>query len=345
MEVTRDRAQEKVTLDHVAAAVGVSRAAASLALRGLPGVSDRTRRRVVAAAADLGYESPSPLRSKTERSSVAVLIKSREGDHGRTNAFYGPVTAGITAECSAADLEVRMDSLPVDDASNPLGVPRLLREGSADGFIVLGAYITEATAALFSDVPVVLVDGYAHRPFSVASVVTDNTGGAYQATRHLIARGHRSVAFVGSTPTSFPSIRHRRDGYDQAMIEAGLEPWHVDAPHYEPDVSAGVIVDELVGDRRPTGVVASNDAVAISVMSGLIDRGLDLPRDMSIVGFDDIEAAALVRPRLDTVAVDKPAMGRLSVSLLRHRMENPSDPSFVVTQATRLIARDSVSPV
>ena len=334
----------RVTLEQVAEAAGVSRSAASLAVRGLPGVADSTRRRIATIADRLGYEVRRTSPSSDTRS-IAVLVKSRPDDNGATNAFYGPVSAGILSACAPQQIDVRTEPLPVDQDSNPMSVPRVIQSSAADGFLVLGAYVSSATARLFEGRPVVLVDGYCEGEATIPSVVTDNEGGGHQAARRLIDQGHRHTAFVGSTPDSFPSILQRRQGYDRAISDAGLAPLHFDAPYEDPPLAAEAIAEQLSSNPQVTGLVASNDAVAINLMSHLADLGISVPDDVSIVGFDDIDAASMVRPRLDTVAVDKLAMGELSVSLLLHRMEHLHAPPFTATQATRLVERGSVSNV
>ena len=145
--------------------------------------------------------------------------------------------------------------------------------------------------------------------------------------------------------TAPASIAERRRGYDEAMRDAGLEPRYVDGPSDDPAAVASSVVAELQRRRRFTAVVAVNDSVGIAVLAELAARGISVPGDVSIIGFDDIEAAHLVRPRLTTVTVSKPAMGRLATSMLFHRMDHPDDPPFTVVQRARIVQRDSVGPV
>ena len=335
----------RVTLDEVAAEAGVSRAAASLALRGKPGVGDDTRQRILDVAAGLGYRLRLPGQgagvAAPVTGTIGLLVKSRPADIGSTNAFYAPVVAGISRACTELRLDLRLDSLAVDDRFDPVEVPRMLQAGDVDGLVILGAFLSQPTAAMVGDLPLVLVDGYAAERGRFPSLVTDNTGCAEEATRHLIRLGHRTIAVAGTSPTAFPSILDRRRGYEQAMAAAGLEPVYADAPHDDPARAARAVVTLL--DERPdvTALVAANDAVALEVLAELGGR---VPDGLSLVGFDDIDAAVMVRPRLDTVAVDKQAMGRLAVSLLRHRIANPEDPSFTLVQQARLVVRETSAP-
>ena len=335
----------KVTLSQVADRAGVSLTAASLALRGKPGIGDETRGRITAAANDLGYRLRSqPVDAQaTAATTVGLLIKSRPGEVGTSNAFYGPVIAGVSEACAAAHLDVRIDAMAVDRHYNPIEIPRLISQRAASGLIILGATLPQSTAALVADWPVILVDGYAAEQGLFTTVVSDNIGGAKAATERLIEVGHTRVAMVGTTVDAYPSIRERRQGYDLAMAAAGLPTQYVDGHHAEIDEFARRAAATIRRDGI-TGVVAANDQFAIALIAELANIGMAVPDAVSVIGFDDIEAASLVRPRLDTVAIDKPAMGRLAVSLLQHRIAYPNDRAFTAVQHGRLIHRESVAP-
>ena len=146
---------------------------------------------------------------------------------------------------------------------------------------------------------------------------------------------------AGSAPDTFPSILERREGYRRAMAAAGLEPLFVDGHHDEPSGVTARLISEL--DRVPdiTGVIAANDEVAVTILGELAPL---VPSRLSMIGFDDIDAASKVRPRLDTVAVDKQSMGRLAVAMLVHRVSYPDDPAFTAVQPVSLVVRDSAGP-
>lgn len=329
----------RVTLGEVATAAGVSRAAASLALRGKPGVAEDTRQRILDIAAGLGYRVR-PFAVTLPAGTVGILVKSKPADMGSTNAFYAPVLAGISRSCAELDLDLRLDSVAVDEHFDPTEVPRMIQTGDVHGLIILGAFLSLHAAAMIGSQPVILVDGYSDDPSRFASVVSDNVGGTARATQHLIGLGHRRIAMVGTSATAFPSILGRRRGYASAMAEAGLEPVYLDARHDDPTECTQAVVRALAAGQRLTALVAANDAVALALLAELRDR---VPAEISLVGFDDIEAASMVWPRLTTVGIDKEAMGRLAVSLLRHRIAYPDDPGFTVVQQAQLVVRDSTA--
>jgi DNA-binding LacI/PurR family transcriptional regulator len=331
---------DRVTLIDVATRAGVSPAAASLALRGRPGVAPATRDRVVRIAAQLGYRTRSVADSAAQLT-IGLLMKAKPHELLEANAFYGPVIAGVSAEAAARGIDVRLDTMPVDEHFHPIDVPRLVQSPGIDGLLVLGAYLADKSATMLSQRPLVLVDGYSETPGRFATVVTDNVDGAGRATRRLIELGHRHIALVGTAPDAFPSIRERRQGYLAAIEAAGLQPVFVDGHHDEPDVVAAKLTVAVAESPGISAAVAANDEVALAVLAELGHR---VPGELSLIGFDDIEAASMVRPRLDTVSVDKPAMGRLAVSMLMHRIRHPHDPAFVVMQPVRMVSRESAAP-
>ncbi|WP_123788440.1 LacI family DNA-binding transcriptional regulator [Phytoactinopolyspora halophila] len=330
--------ESRATLADIAERAGVSLAAASLAVRGKPGVGDTTRQRVLDIAHELDYRARS---STSSPGAIGVLVRARERDHIESDAFYGSVIAGITEECATIDADLRLDSLTVDDQLNPVSTPRLVEAPHIRGFLVLGTFVSAETIRLLSRWPVVLVDSYTAEPGMFPGVVSDNMGGTAAATSRLIGLGHRRIALVGTNPAAFPSILERRDGYTRTMLAEGLEPWYIDGQHHTPGPCVAAAVQALDQEPPPTAFVTANDAVALELMGELRDR---VPRQVSIIGFDDIEAASLMRPRLDTVAVDTRAMGRLAVSMLRHRLTHPDDAVFTAVQGASLVVRDTTAP-
>lgn len=335
--------RRRITLADVAHAAGVSPAAASLAIRGEPGVSHQTRDRVVGHARRLGYRGITRTTARRARQvTVGLIIKAPQGDAPGVNRFYAPVMAGIEEICRIREVDLLFAAMPVDAQYYPLEVPRLVTERSCDGLIVIGAHLSHGTTALLEDgPPAILVDAYAE-DLAFDSVVSDNVGGARVVVEHLIGRGHREIAIVGSRPDSFPSILQRRRGYEQAVAEAELLPHFVDIAHVPPEAAAPVALDYLRAHPEVTAAFCCNDDVAVALIQAAQKAGIDVPGTLSVVGYDDIDLARFVTPELTTMAVDKLGMGRLAVTLLLHRLEFGQS---AITQAfirPRLVDRGSV---
>lgn len=335
------------TLADVAAAVGLSPAAASLALRGKVGVAEETRARVVEAAETIGYRPATGMARQHRRPmTVGLVIKAVHGDAPEANRFYAPVMAGIEESCRLHRMDLMLATMPVDQHYYPIEVPRIVTNRTCDGLIVVGAHLSQTTAEVLRNAPpVVLVDSYTEDD-AFDSVATDNVGGARAAVEHLISRGHRNIAVLGTEPAAFPSILQRRRGYEQVMAEAGLTPRYLDAPYWPPEPAALLGVSYLQGHPETTAIFCANDAVAIALLQAARQAGIDVPDQLSIMGFDDIDLAGFVSPGLTTMAVDKVGMGRIAVTLLAHRLELGKEcvtqtlvrPTLVLRESTRTVA-------
>jgi DNA-binding LacI/PurR family transcriptional regulator len=190
----------------------------------------------------------------------------------------------------------------------------------------------------------VLVDAYSEDD-SFDSVATDNVGGARLAVEHLISRGHVNIAILGTEPTSFPSILHRRRGYEQVIAEAGLTPRYIDCPYWPPEEAAFAGIEYLRKHPDTTAIFCANDAVSVALLQAARQAGIAVPGRISVVGFDDIDLAGFVSPGLTTMAVDKVGMGRIAVTLLAHRLEVGKDCVTQTLVRPTLVLRESTSHV
>ena len=315
-------AHKATTIGDLAAAVGLSQAAVSVALRGKRGVSRATRARVLEASARMGYELAfTPFRRSRDPMTVTLVIRALP-ERPTSNVFYGPILSGIEERCRGLDVRLVFAIMPVDERNHPLEVPRSVTDHPTDGLILVGADIGTRWTSLLrvGAVPVVLVDGYAEDK-ALDSVDIDNFSGARSAVRYLMSRGHREIAIVGTAPNAFPSVRERRVGYEQAVSEAGLTPHYVDVPYYDHERAGDAAVQYVLAHPEVTAIFCANDLTAITFLQGARAAGISVPDQVSVVGFDDIDLASLVYPGLTTMAVDKPGMGRLAVTLLLHQLE------------------------
>ncbi|MFV0257560.1 MAG: substrate-binding domain-containing protein [Acidimicrobiales bacterium] len=198
--------------------------------------------------------------------------------------------------------------------------------------------------------PLVLVDAYISpnpgdgsdrfaRPH--AAVHTDNAGGMRALTERLVTMGHRGILLVGGD--GYPSIAERSAAYRATMVAAGLEARHEPGPHNGSRDLAVKVADLVVADSTVTAVIGVTDVVAVSVMLELLSRGIRVPTDVSVVGFDGLPMASLTTPQLDTAVASTIATGRQAVAALAHRIRHPDDPGTVTTVATRHRAGGSVA--
>ena len=342
-------------LRDIADATGVSMAAASLALNGRPGVSEETRRRVLAAADALGYVRRAERQRQQARGFIGFVIEQLPFPVF-ADIFYGEVVHGIDQEANelgfSTGFTVVHGERPIEARAK---VWQMLRGNRVRGLIVVGGsnLIDELVRELARQpAPLVLLDNYLY-DLPLDGIEMDHTVGAYLATRHLIELGHREIGFIAG-PTKYRTLSDRADGYRRALVEAGLpvDPGLVAHP---PGTSGGKkgyheMQVLLSRPRRPTAVFAVSDKSAHGAIDAVREAGLRIPADISLAGFDDVHESSQLDPPLTTVSVPRRLMGRLAVRLLADRLgfggEGASAlgvPAKLVVPAS-LVIRGSTAP-
>ena len=209
-----------------------------------------------------------------------------------------------------------------------------------DGAIIVTPTVVDADAG----VPVVAIDPHAGSA-ELPTVESDNLAGGLLATRHLIELGHRRIGFMAGRP-DLDSSRLREAGYQQALAEAGIEvdPSLVRIGDYRRDSAREPAVELLSRPDRPTAVFAGNDLSAIGTMDVARELGLDVPGDISVIGFDDIPEAARTTPPLSTVRQPIQQMGSAAVELLIALMNGSAPETKHVRLPTSLVLRGTTAP-
>jgi LacI family transcriptional regulator len=336
----------RATMADIARSSGVSLTTVSLVLRDKPGVGPEKRQRVQQVARDLGYVLRSPTTpSSLQMANIGLIVKSEPAYVPQANPFYSRVLAGIETACRQRQANLLYATMPVDADSYPLELPRILvEEGAVDGLLLVGAFLNEPLAQVVKNhsAPIVLVDAYATTK-RYDAVVSDNFRGGYRAALHLMRQGHRHIGIVGSHPQAYPSIRERQQGYIQALADSDLSQEYVAECHItDTGELVGATTRLLHQHPQVTAILAANDETALAVMDAARELGRQIPQDLSIVGFDDIDLAARVSPPLTTMHVDKAGMGRMAVQLLVNRIEYPESSPVTAAVRPHLVERDSV---
>lgn len=335
----RKSGDRAVTVTDIARAIGVSRATVSLVLRGSPLVNVDTRAKVEAELRRQRYvynRAAANLRRRTS-SSVALVINDL------SNPFFAEFAAGVDEALGEQGYVTLLGSTG-ESPQRQQAVLGTLMEHTPAGLILSpaeGSDTTQVRQALGPTANVLLFN----RALVGADwdfLALDNQQGAYLATRHLIERGHREIAFFGGHADS-SSCEQRRAGYQQALGEAGLSvtpQWLIEsAPNR---LEAARRVDELfVGGGRPSAAVCYNDTVALGLMLGLTSRGIRPGGDFAVTGFDDIPEAAVAVPPLTTLTVDPRARGRQAAELLLQRVQTPDAPPQRTVAPVQLRIRES----
>lgn len=301
---------KKTRIKDIAEASGVSLAAVSRALKGQPGLSEETRQRILSIAAAEGYDF-----SRLRNGRIKRLLFLLHRQHNIANAlpFYSNVMLGVADACRENEVAMSFQPLGPEDS-----VADLIALHQPDALICAGYMETEVLATLRKTaLPTALVDLWAA---DFPCVNPDNYHGGFIVTRHLIQQGRKRIAFLGQSQHHY-SIRQRVEGYQQALFDAGLtlpEPYRVEMPPVK-DIEQALIegMDHLLNlPLPPDAIFAYNDVAALVAMRACVRKGLKVPEDIAIAGFDDIDAAVWAHPPLTTVAVDKRELGRDAFRLL-----------------------------
>lgn len=337
--------KNRVKLSDIAQASGVSLTAVSLALGDKPGISQETRVRVQEVARSLGYrfKSPAALAPSKVIKTIGLLVKSSPEDEPHANHFYSHIISGVESTCRQLGINLMFANLPVNNENFPVGIPPLLEKSEVDGLLLAGTIIEDTISRILDTrlCPVVLIDSYSSK-YSYNAVLSDNILGAYQATEYLVRKGHKHIGFIGGHDQAYPSFRDRRTGYQKALADYEIGPgYFADCSLNRGDVSAATL-NLARQHRQITGLVCVNDDTAISTMYALIEAGIRVPQDVSIIGFDDIYLAESVVPSLTTMRVNKQSMGRLAVQLLLNQVFQAEGGCITSIFRPSLVERNSV---
>lgn len=330
------------TIFDVAGIAGVSYSTVSRVVNGLPNIKAETRERVEAAMAQLGYVAHLNARAlATGRSNQIGLLVQQIAD-----AFFLGVIEGVDRAVMDAGYDLLLCTTH-DRREKEASYVARLTHGMVDGLLVLmpRGLPDYLDGLIEARTPFVLIDHDGDAP-GADVVNAANTEGARAAVEHLLDLGHTRIAIItGALATG--SSHSRINGWRAALTAAGLSA--PDALLVEGDfeeVSARAAAHELLAlAEPPTAIFASNDRAAFGVLTAAAERGLRVPDDLSVVGFDDEPAATRTTPSLTTVRQPLRAMGRTGVERLLARMRDPDAEPQRIVLPTELVVRGSTGRV
>jgi LacI family transcriptional regulator len=335
-----DRRKSRVTLLDVAQHAGVSRATASLVIRNSPLVGAKTRAKVEAVMQELGYVyNVGAARLRAEKSrTVGVIIPNL------TNPFFAELLAGIERVIDAAGMVVILaNSGDMTDRQDI--VIRRMREHGVDGVILCPAAGTEpAVLDGLDEWGLPVVQALRHVSGRADYAGPDYVGGVRQSVDYLASLGHVSIAFAvhGLIHSAY---RERIEGFRGAMKAHGLgEDLIIKVPEKIGEIAASAHL--LFGqEKQPTAAICFNDVIALGLSAGLFDSGLQIGRDFSLVGFDDVTDAEALRPRLTSVSTAPETVGENAANLLLSRLADRDRAAQRVITPTELHIRQSCAIV
>ena len=333
----------KVTSHDVARAAGVSRATVSIVLNRSNSavIGAETRKRVEAAAAELGYRPNSAARMLKSGMTETVGLLVTEERSLPADAYVPLLFHGIGKVLRRHGYHLLLETLVPAQGGNPY--TDLVESRRIDGLLMLGPRADDAALIelIEADYPIVLFGTIGH-PREV-SVNIPSTVGLGEAVRHVIGLGHRRIGCVPFSSPGFASADQRLDALRQLLADQG-------APLAEDAVVAGDFSAES-GRRatlalmraRPdlTAIFAGNDTIALGVLGALAELGLTVPGDVSVVGFDDLPFAGFIAPPLTTVRIDATRQGRCAAEALMLRLQGKPVPEPRQTFASVFVPRSS----
>lgn len=336
-----------VTLGDLATMVGVSRATASKALNGRRDVSVGTRARVLAAAKEVGYER-SASGASASYPVIALVADDFIGSYA-LDILYGAATSALMSGVALVTLYTPKEAPP--GVRVPLTDEWLDMVKAQDwlGIIVVTTRLSTRQLNKVSaiDLPLVVIDPANALPPHVASIGATNWNGGVEATQHLLDLGHKRIAFIRGTTGSVPSAE-RLQGYLSALGMRGMAPdarWIIgdEFSHAAGRRAAHALLD-LPPTKRPTAIFASADSLALGVYEAAHARGFSIPRDLSVVGFDDSMIAEITTPGLTTIRQPLGDMGAAAVRHLVDLSKGRTTTSGPMRLATQLVIRASTAP-
>ena len=335
-------APNRLTIRQIADLAGVSIATVSRVLNGRGDVAEDTRELVSRIIRDNGYTANRSARGLSAGRSglVGVLVPLVYP------AYFSAILSGAAEALAEQDLRVVLSPTGHEHDREVTLLERLMH-GLTDGaLIVLPEESSEELERLLDHgYRFVVVDPLMPLDERIPSVSAAHTSGAHHAMGHLLGLGHRRIAAI-TGPRGWVATEDRRRGYHAALASAGILPRPELEAEADFEIGGGVEAAGHLLDlaEPPTAIFAFNDNLAIGAIQAARVRGVRVPEDLSVVGFDDIEHATIVTPTLTTVRQPLAEMGRTAVSLLIRLLERQRFETLRVELATRLVVRESTAP-
>lgn len=334
-----------LTLEKVAELAGVSRSTVSRVVNGQSGVKSDVRQRVWQVITETGYQPHQAARAlASNRSGIIGLVIPHAVSTLFADPYFPRLTQGITQACNANDLNLALFLFHSDDEEAKLS-GRVVNSSFLDGVIIASSHFDDPLIPdlISRQMPVVVV-GRQDRYPQVSFVDVDNQNGAYAATSHLLRLGYRRVAHI-SGPMNMVAAVDRLTGYRKALVDKSrpLEPELVAEGDWTE--AGGYVAMQRLLVTRPDAVFASSDLLALGAWRAIREAGLNVPRDIALVGFDDLAATTTGLPRLTTIRQPIVRSGQEAVNVLMDLIENGLTPPRRVILDTQLVIRDSCGAI
>lgn len=328
----------KITVQQIAVQAGVSPATVSRVINHRELVKKETLKQVEEAMKQLGATPPVSAKSKISDQPVIIL-----NIPNINNIFYTEVIRGATTSAKAHGCHLLISQSPLDHGSIS-EFHNLIRRVHAAGVILLNQISSELLHQLNNLLPIIQCCEYNHES-DIAYVSIDDYTAALNATNYLIASGKNKIAFING-PLTYKYARDRRNGFLDALSNADLvipKNWLIQLPEVNYDMAYAATCQLLTAEVIPNAFFTASDTLAAAVIRAAKRYGYQVPKDIMVVGFDNIDLSSMFSPTITTVSQPKFQMGFSACEMLLEKISNPNFATKSILLDTELIIRESTS--
>ncbi len=339
---------KRITMKQVAERAGVSRTTVSFVLNNTPNVNipPETRERILNAARELHYARDFAATSlATGRAHTIAFILRQPPEELSVDAFMGGLLNGVSQAVNHAGYHLLFYAMGLTASKGAYA--ELIRSQRVDGLLISGPLVEDSELLDLHAEGVPLVIQGTPDMGDLPSVDVDNVASARMATEHLISLGHRRIGLITNGPLTYTSSRDRLTGFVQALEAASIpvDEEFILSGEFSDDSGMRAMEQLLVLPDRPTAVFIASDVVALGAIRTIRERGLHIPEDISIVGFDDIPLAQYLEPGLTTVHLPRVELGLQAGKMLMDFVDGKPVPERHLRLNTTLIIRGSTAPL
>ncbi len=334
-----------MTAKELASLLNISAATVSMVFNDKPGISEETRDLVLQKAKEYGYE---PNKKPTRQSNAVIhfVIYKKLGNIVTDTPFFAQLIEGANLRCQKFNCSQEITYVYSNEALKKL--INTVSKSQNSGIILLATEISRSDLDFTygANFPIVLLDNYLEDHL-IDSVIINNTQGAYLATKHLIDNGHTKIGYLQSS-FELGNFNERQDGFQKAMVEHNIPIQDKYVCLLSPTgMQSYDDMNKYLSSSPdlPTAFFADSDQIAISAIRSLKEHGINVPDDISIIGFDDIPTSSMMIPQLTTMSVPKQNLGALAVDRLLKKIQEPKDETIKIEVSTSLIERESVKKI
>ena len=332
----------KTIMQDIAKIAGVSPGTVSNALNDRKGVGQETKEKIIKIAEEMGYFKG----NKKNEYKVIRLIKFKKHGHVVSDTpFFSSLIESCEKECRKNGYELLISQVIYGEHTKE-DVHRIINNHKVDGILLLATEMDKKDFKCFNgiEIPMVVMDAY-FKDIDYDYVVINNTKGAYDATKYLIDKGHKNIGLLGSV-IDIKNFKYRCEGYKKTLNALNIKINEENNVWVDPTIE-GAYKDFKTylnknRNKLPSAFFALNDIIALGAMKAMNEEGISVPKDVSLVGFDDIPFSSLVNPSITTIKVHTKIMGKIAVKRLMEKIDEDLGVTLKIEINTKLIERNSV---